>query len=287
MTHVKEAMTRGLDVRDISFRYRADNVLSELSFASTGGRVIGVLGANGAGKSTLFKLILGILPLQKGEILVNDMRVPDLSVRKRAREMAYIPQTQAGAFQFSVSEVVLMGTTVSFGVFSQPGKKEIEKAEQAMRLLGIESFKERRYDQLSGGEQQLVLIARAVAQDAPILIMDEPCASLDYGNQIRVLEQIRNLAAQGYLVLFSTHNPQHVFLYADDVLLISGHTACAFGPPREVLSESLLSHVYRIPIRLEESARTGEVTVLPDFTKIRPEQKGDSDNLNHCPYVGV
>jgi iron complex transport system ATP-binding protein len=153
-----------------------------------------------------------------------------------------------------------------------------------MRLLRIESFKDRRYDQLSGGEQQLVLIARAVAQDAPILIMDEPCASLDYGNQIRVLEQIRTLASQGYLVLFSTHNPQHVFLYADDVLLISGHTACAFGSPREVLSESLLSHVYRIPIRLEESARTGEVTVLPDFSKIRPNRKNDPADRNHCHF---
>ena len=284
MINIKQTMTRGLDVRDLSFRYRVDDVLSDLSFQSSGGRVIGVLGANGAGKSTLFKLILGILPLQKGEILVNDMPLPSLSVRKRAREMAYFPQKEAGAFQFSVSEVVLMGTTVSFGVFSQPGKKEVEKAEQAMRLLRIESFKDRRYAQLSGGEQQLVLIARAVAQDAPILIMDEPCASLDYGNQIRVLEQIRTLASQGYLVLFSTHNPQHVFLYADDVLLISGHTACAFGSPREVLSESLLSHVYRIPIRLEESARTGEVTVLPDFSKIRPNRKNDPADRNHCHF---
>lgn len=265
--------TQGLDVRDLSFRYHVDEVLSDLSFQAGGGRVIGVLGANGAGKSTLFKLILGILPLQKGEILVNGTRLGDLSARRRAREMAYIPQSETGTFPFSVFEVVLMGTTVSFGLFSQPGKKERQKAEEALRLLKIESFQDRRYDQLSGGEQQLVLIARAVAQDAPILIMDEPSASLDYGNQIRVLEEIRELADQGYLVLFSTHNPQHVFLYADDVLLISGQTAFAYGPPHEVLSESLLSHVYRIPIRLEESARTGDVTVLPDFLKIRRNNK--------------
>lgn len=267
-----KVMTQGLSVRDLTFRYRQDPVLSRLSFKSPGGRVVGVLGANGAGKSTLFKLILGLLPLQSGEIEVNGVRLSDLSVRQRAREMAYIPQAQTGDFQFTVPEIVLMGTTASFGVFSQPGKKERERSDRAMRLLKIEHFRNRRFDQLSGGEQQLVLIARAVAQEAPILIMDEPTASLDYGNQIRVLEQIRNLADQGYLVLFSTHNPQHVFLYADDVLLISGQTAYAYGPPDEVLSESLLSHVYGIPIRLEESARTGDVTVLPDFVRIRLDE---------------
>ena len=262
-------MTKGIEVRDLTFRYRTDDVLKKMSFQSEGGRVIGVLGANGAGKSTLFKLILGILPLQQGSISVNGTALSDLSIRQRAKEMAYIPQVQPGSFQFNVAEIVLMGTTASFGIFAQPGKKEKKKAEEAMRLLSITQFRDRPYDELSGGEQQLVLIARAVAQDAPILIMDEPCASLDYGNQIRVLEQIRNLADHGYLVLFSTHNPQHVFLYADEVLLMSGPTARAFGPPYDVLSESLLSHVYRIPIRLEESARTGEVTVLPDFMKIR------------------
>jgi len=266
---MSEKMTKGLEVRDLSFRYRTDDVLNHLSFQSAGGRAIGVLGANGAGKSTLFKLMLGLLPLQQGTILVNDTPIGDLSVRERAREMAYIPQVQPGSFQFSVFDIVLMGTTASFGLLAQPGKKEKEQAEAALRLLQIERFRDRPFDQLSGGEQQLVLIARAVAQDAPILIMDEPCASLDYGNQIRVLEEIRSLADRGYLVLFSTHNPQHVFLYADDVLLISGHTARAFGAPYDVLSESLLSHVYGVPIRLEESARTGEVTVMPDFPKIR------------------
>ena len=262
-------MTRGLEVEGLSFRYRTDPVLTDLSFQAGGGRAIGVLGANGAGKSTLFKLILGILPLQEGEILINGSPLAGLSVRKRALEMAYIPQAEVGSFPFSVSEVVLMGTTAAFSLFSQPGRRERERVDRALRLMKIEAFRDRRFDQLSGGEQQLVLIARAVAQDAPILIMDEPCASLDYGNQIRVLEQIRSLADQGYLVLFSTHNPQHVFLYADDVLLISGHTAYAYGPPHEVLSESLLTHVYGIPIRLEESAWTGDVTVLPDFIKIR------------------
>lgn len=264
-----QTMTNGLLVKDVSFCYRENDVLKDLSFAVPGGRVVGVLGANGAGKSTLFKLVLGVLPLRRGEIKINGRDVGSLSSRERARQMAYIPQNQVGAFQFTVAEMVLMGTTASFSMFAQPGKRERIKAAEALKLLQIESFSSRLYDQLSGGEQQLVLIARAVAQDAPILIMDEPTASLDYGNQIRVLEQIRTLADRGYLVLFSTHNPQHVFLYADDVLLIDGGSARAFGPPQDVLSEALLSHVYRVPIQLEKSMKTGVVTVLPDFDEMR------------------
>ena len=238
----------GIDVQDVSFSYRQNEVLKNLTFSVPRGRVVGVLGANGAGKSTLFKLILGVLPLKRGEIKINGLSVKTLSSRERAKQMAYIPQTQRGTFQFTVEEMVLMGTTASFSMFAQPGKRERIKAIEAMKLLQIESFANRLYDQLSGGEQQLVLIARAVAQDAPILIMDEPTASLDYGNQIRVLEEIRQLANRGYLVLISTHNPQHIFLYADDVLLIEGGSAIAFGKPQDVLSESLLSHVYRVPI---------------------------------------
>ncbi|HZK41706.1 MAG TPA: ABC transporter ATP-binding protein, partial [Clostridia bacterium] len=179
MIREPSVMTRGLDVQGVTFAYRNGRVLEDLSFKSGGGRVIGVLGANGAGKSTLFKLILGILPLQEGQIQVNGMPLDSLSARKRAQEMAYIPQAQPGVFQFSVMEVVLMGTTASFGIFGQPGSREKEAAWRALTLLGIQDFAHRPFDQLSGGEQQLVLIARAVAQDAPILIMDEPCASLD------------------------------------------------------------------------------------------------------------
>ncbi len=261
----------GIDVQNVSFSYRQNEVLKNLTFSVPRGRVVGVLGANGAGKSTLFKLIIGVLPLKRGEIKINGLSVKTLSSRERAKQMAYIPQTQRGTFQFTVEEMVLMGTTASFSMFAQPGKRERIKAVEAMKLLQIESFANRLYDQLSGGEQQLVLIARAVAQDAPILIMDEPTASLDYGNQIRVLEEIRQLANCGYLVLISTHNPQHIFLYADNVLLIEGGSAIAFGKPQEVLSESLLSHVYRVPIHLEKSAKTDIVTVLPNFEEIRSQ----------------
>ena len=221
------------------------------------------------GKS-LFQINLGVLPLKRGKSRSTGSALKPCRVASAPRRR-HMPRTR-GTFQFTVEEMVLMGTTASFSMFAQPGKRERIKAIEAMKVLQIESFANRLYDQLSGGEQQLVLIARAVAQDAPILIMDEPTASLDYGNQIRVLEEIRQLANRGYLVLISTHNPQHIFLYADDVLLIEGGSAIAFGKPQEVLSESLLSHVYRVPIQLESSAKTDIVTVLPDFEEIRSQE---------------
>ena len=156
----------GIDVQDVSFSYRQNEVLKNLTFSVPRGRVVGVLGANGAGKSTLFKLILGVLPLKRGEIKINGLSVKTLSSRERAKQMAYIPQTQRGTFQFTVEEMVLMGTTASFSMFAQPGKRERIKAIEALKVLKIVSFASRLYDQLSGGEQQLVLIARAVAQDA-------------------------------------------------------------------------------------------------------------------------
>ncbi len=284
MTRTDLKVTSGLQVRNVSFSYRQNEVLKDLSFSVPRGRVVGILGANGAGKSTLFKLILGVLPLRRGDIIINGRSVKTLTSRERAKQMAYIPQTQTGTFQFTVEEMVLMGTTSSFSMFAQPGKRERIKAAEAMKLLQIEQFGNRLFDQLSGGEQQLVLIARAVAQDAPILIMDEPTASLDYGNQIRVLEEIRQLANRGYLVLISTHNPQHIFLYADDVLLIEGGTARAFGKPQDVLSEALLSHVYRVPIQLEKSARTDIVTVLPHFEKMRNHDLKNEETSRDYSY---
>ncbi len=284
MTRTDLKVTSGLQVRNVSFSYRQNEVLKDLSFSVPRGRVVGILGANGAGKSTLFKLILGVLPLRRGDIIINGRSVKTLTSRERAKQMAYIPQTQTGTFQFTVEEMVLMGTTSSFSMFAQPGKRERIKAAEAMKLLQIEQFGNRLFDQLSGGEQQLVLIARAVAQDAPILIMDEPTASLDYGNQIRVLEEIRQLANRGYLVLISTHNPQHIFLYADDVLLIEGGTARAFGKPQDVLSEALLSHVYRVPIQLEKSVRTDIVTVLPHFEKMRNHDLKNEETSRDYSY---
>lgn len=251
-----------LCVENLSFAYGERAVLNDISFKANRGELVAVLGRNGAGKSTLFKLLLGSLIPSCGTLRLDGCDLTYLSARARARKIAYIPQVQSGVFTFTSLDVVLMGTTSSFGIFSMPSEKEQKRAQEAMEMLGVREFADRNFNELSGGEQQLVLIARALAQDASCLIMDEPTSNLDFGNQIKVMEVAEKLAREGYLVLLSTHNPQHAMQYADRVLLLEDGMLAADGHPRRVLDETLLSRVYGVPIVLSKNDR-GQVSVLP------------------------
>jgi iron complex transport system ATP-binding protein len=249
-----------LQVQHLAFTYRSAPVLRDVCFSLTQGSYVCVLGKNGAGKSTLFKCILGLLKSYDGEILLDSIDMRLLSPKKLAGQIAYIPQMHAQPFAYSVLDMVLMGTSPDFSVFSMPGKTQRERAEHALETMGIAEFANRPYTQLSGGEQQLVLIARALAQNAKILLMDEPCASLDYGNQVRVMKKLKELAQEGYLIIQSTHNPEHVFLFADEALVLEDGKIRAFGAPGEILTEQLLEELYRIPIGLHEVG-TDEVKI--------------------------
>ena len=241
-----------LSVQNLSFAYNCWKVLENVSFEAEPGNLICLLGSNGAGKSTLFRCILGMLPYKRGSIRVDGEEVLPLSYQERAKKIAYIPQSQTGVFNYSALDIVLMGTTSQLGRFSCPGRAQTEQARAALELLGIEHLENRNYAHLSGGEQQLVLIARAVAQQARTLIMDEPCSSLDYGNQVRVMERAQNLAKQGYLVLMSTHNPEQAFQFADRALVLLDKRIECFGVPKEVLNARLIERIYGIPVTVYE-----------------------------------
>lgn len=259
----QEVIPLDLSVQQLSFSYENRPVLSGIDFCLHTGCYVCVLGKNGAGKTTLFKCILGLLEGYRGDILLGGRNIRTARRKELAASIAYIPQMHANAFPYSVMDMVLMGTTSAFSAFSTPGKKQREAAENALSTLGMEAFSQRSYTQLSGGEQQMVLIARALAQNARILIMDEPCASLDYGNQIRVMEKLSILSKSGYLILQSTHNPEHAFLFADHVLALVNGRMDAFGPPGEVLSQELLEKIYQIPVSLVTVPETGIRTCVP------------------------
>ncbi len=243
----------GLLVEELTFGYHCFSVLKGVDLAVEPGNLVCVLGKNGAGKSTLFRCILGLLKGYGGRVLVDGTDVRTLKERELARKIAYIPQNHDSAFAFSVLDMVLMGTTSSMRGFSSPGKEQREKAMEALALVHMEHMAHRSYGHISGGEQQLVLIARAIAQQAGILIMDEPCANLDYGNQARVMEELKRLAGKGYLIVQSTHSPDQAFLYADQAAVLLDGKVQAFGKPGEVLTEELLQTLYGIPIRLIEA----------------------------------
>ena len=240
-----------LGVENVSFSYKDRTVLDDISFTVHSGSMTAVLGPNGVGKSTLFKCILGLLTDYRGKVTISGTETKNLAAEKLAALAAYIPQSHDTAFNFSVFDMVLMGTTARLRGFRVPSDEQSEITCQALERLNISFLKDRDYRKISGGERQLVLIARALAQKADVLIMDEPTANLDYGNSLRVLEQMRSLADQGYTILFSTHSPDQVFLYADRVLALSNQKILADGTPKGTISAGLIKTLYGVDVVVE------------------------------------
>ena len=238
-----------IEVQNLTFSYGKQPVLQDVSFSVQKGTLTAVLGANGAGKSTLFRCLLGFLTPQAGEIRLSGRPLSAYSRREAAGKLAYIPQSSEPIFNYTVLDTVLMGTTGTMNVLQRPGRRQQEAAMQALQRLGIEALAQRG---ISGGERQLALIARALVQNAEILIMDEPTANLDYGNQQRVLAQIRALTARGYTVLLSTHNPEHALRYAHRILALQGGHIAADGPTETALTPQLLQTLYGIQAILAE-----------------------------------
>lgn len=242
-----------LSVQALSFAYGERSVLEEISFDLQKGEFLSVLGPNGVGKSTLFRCILGLLPDYTGSIFLGGEDMRTLNRREMARRIAYIPQINRPSFGYSVLQTVLMGTTRQLSVFDQPHRAQTEQAMDALTRVGAAHLAQRDFTHLSGGEQQLVLVARAIAQQAGILVMDEPTSALDYGNQLRILKLVRELADEGYAVLLSTHNPQHALTFASRILALADGRVAALGRPQEVLTQALVHRLYGVNVAFAET----------------------------------
>jgi len=249
---------------DLAFGYPGQPVGRGVHLSLAPGEVLCLLGPNGSGKTTLFKTLLGLLRRQGGRVLLHGQDLARLGRAAIARRVAYVPQAHDAVFPYSVHDMVLMGTTVHRGAFSSPGAADRARAEAALAELGIAALAPRDYTRISGGQRQLALIARALAQAAPLIVMDEPTASLDFGNQVLVLQQVQRLAAAGFGVVLSTHNPDHAFACATRVLVLDGGTARAAGTPAEVLTGELLSTLYGVPVSVEQLAG-GHRVCVPAF----------------------
>lgn len=239
-----------IEVTNLSFAYGNREVLRDLNFSIPDGCLVNVLGPNGVGKSTLFRCILGLNPHYSGSILVNGKDLRALSVRQRAREISYIPQSHASVYDYEVIDVVLMATGSELKLLGTPGPEQLQRAHAALERIGIEHLAHRTYTQISGGEQQLVLIARALAQNAQTIIMDEPTSALDYGNTVRVLSCVRQLAREGLSIVQSTHNPDQAFLYSDKTLVINDGRVRAFGSPHDTITSELISDLYDVDVEV-------------------------------------
>ena len=239
-----------LDVRDLAFGFGARRVGEGITFALPAGETLAVLGGNGAGKTTLFRTLLGLLPPQAGIVTIGGASLSDLLPGERARRFAYVPQQHVPAFGFRVLEAVLMGRASLIGTFTRPGHADYEAAYGALATLRIDALGDRPITEISGGERQLVMIARALAQQASVLVLDEPTASLDFGNRVRVLGEIDRLRANGMTILFSTHEPDQALAHADRALLLADGRMLALDRVERALTADNIERLYRTPVRL-------------------------------------
>lgn len=237
-------------IEHLDFAYGKRQILHDVNFDIPDATLVNVLGPNGVGKSTLFRCILGLNTGYKGRILVNGKDMKSLNIRERAREISYIPQSHAPIYDYEVLDVVLMSTGTDLGMLRTPGPRHMRRAYEALERIGIEHLAHRTYTQISGGEQQLVLIARALAQDARTIIMDEPTSALDYGNTVRVLSCVRQLAKEGLSIVQSTHQPDQAFLYSDKTLVINDGRVFAYGDPHDVITNQLVSAIYGVDVEV-------------------------------------
>jgi iron complex transport system ATP-binding protein len=238
----------GLAVEALSFGYGARVVGAAVSFSVAPGEVLCLLGPNGGGKSTLLKTGFGLQRPLQGRVKIDGDDTTDWAPARRALAFGYVPQSGAGQFSFSVAEMVLMGRTAHRSAFAAPSVNDHSIAEAALASLGITALADRDWLRISGGERQLALIARALAQQPRLMVLDEPTANLDFGNQVRVLDELKKLAAQGLGIIFATHHPEQAFACADRVAMLHQGRLAHYGTPAEIITAETMQQIYGVAV---------------------------------------
>lgn len=233
-----------IKVEGMSFGYNRKTVLDNINLSIAAGEIVTLLGPNGCGKSTLIKLMLGLLSPARGGIFFNGENIMQVGSKALAKEIAYVPQTHKSSFPYTVRDVVLMGRIPHKTFFFRYSRSDLSIANDALERLSIGHLANRAYTEISGGERQLTLIARSLVQGARTFIMDEPASGLDYGNQLRLLDQIIKLSREGYTFIKSTHSPEHALWIADHAIMIKNGTIVADGKCDDVISNENLFHLY-------------------------------------------
>ncbi len=254
-----------LEGHALTIGYPDHIVGSGLDLKLATGEVLALLGPNGGGKTTLLKTLLGLIKPKAGEVRLGGAPLARISIRERARNIAYVPQVHVGTFAFTVETVVLMGRSAHTNLFSRPSAHDREVAQSALARFGIAALSARPYTEISGGERQLVLLARALSQEPQFIVLDEPTASLDFGNQGKVMREIKALAASGHGVLFTTHDPNHALRAADRAFLLRDGTCIAEGKVAAVLNRAQLETLYHAPVEQLADPDTGGAAFLPGW----------------------
>ncbi len=233
-----------LHVEKICFSYGRTRILEDIGFDAGKGELCGLFGPNGCGKSTLFKCCMKFLKIEKGKIFMDGRDVREMSVKETAGLVSYVPQEHRPPFPFLAGEVVLMGRTPHMRGFFGIDRLHRRKAAEALELLEIGHLADLPYNRLSGGQRQMVLIARAIAQDTKMIFLDEPTSALDYSNQIRIWKIMRRIVERGITILACSHDPNHVAWFCDKAVVMNERGIVAEGTPAAVLTQDLLDEIY-------------------------------------------
>jgi len=267
-----------LEISDLHFAYGGKEVLRGVEAKVRPGTLCGLFGPNGSGKTTLFRCCLKLLATPPGSVSIHGRDVSELSAGEMARLAAYVPQEHESPFPYLVKEIVLMGRTPHMG----RGLFEVSEADRlavarALDAVGIRDLAEARYDQLSGGQRQLVLVSRAIAQQAPLMFLDEPTSALDFDNQVRVWRILRQLAREGTTVVACSHDPNHVAWFCDRVLVLDHGRIVMDGPPETAITESSIGSLY------DEAC---QVSRIDGFQVVIPQSAGGGRDEGAAPREG-
>lgn len=233
---------------NVSCGYHKKAILKDLNFELFTGESVCILGANGIGKTTIFRTLLGFIEVISGDIFIDNRSIRCYLNKELARVLSYVPQAKNYSYQFSVRDIVLMGRALYIRKFDKPSKTDYEMVDNVLERLGISEYAEKHYSELSGGEQQIVLIARALAQQARFVLMDEPASNLDFKNQKKMLDVIKLLTSEGTGVLMVSHLPDHAFSCCSKAILLDQNGNFVFGAVSDVITSGNLSTIYGVDI---------------------------------------
>lgn len=246
-------MTARIQAEHIAFSYSQDisaAVFQNVSFSVQPGDVFCLLGPNGIGKSTLLKCLSGILRIRQGRILLDGKDLSDFKLPEVARRIGYVPQGLTSAFPFRIKDIVIMGRAPHLSVLASPSRADMQFAYKAMQTVGIRHLADRPCNGVSGGEWQLTLIARSLVQEPQILLLDEPTSHLDMGNQMKILQVIKDLADEGMTIMMASHFPDHAFLVSNVVAILREGQIAQIGAPDEVITEENMKAAYGVDVRI-------------------------------------
>jgi len=256
-----------LEAEKISFSFQSGTLaLDQVGFRLDQGETLSVIGPNGSGKSTLIRVLSSVLKPESGKISLQQKPLAEFSKNELARKIAVVPQQTQITFSYTVLEIVLMGRAPYLKRFQLEGKRDLEMAKKALLLTDCAELSDRRIDEISGGEKQRVILARALAQEPEILLLDEPTAHLDLHHQIKFMQLLSRLRLESKIsVLFTTHDLNLASIFADQILILDRGKVAGLGKPEQVLNPELLSRVYQIKLKLIPNLYPNRPFILPEI----------------------